>query len=210
MRLRWLARQFVRPRGPAGRWLIGPWLDRIGAGMNRLTLAELAPGPEDDVLEVGFGGGALLALLAASTRGRVIGVDPSAAMLARARRRFARQARVEILPGAAGAIPLAEASVDRACSVNNVYFWPDPKAAMVEIARVVRPGGRFSVAFEPAAELRKWPGHVFGFRLFEAEEVRALMAEAGFVRIRGAEGTGRKPDCFLCLTGERARSEAGT
>lgn len=56
----WLARQFARPSGLAGRWLIAPWLNRISRAMNRLVLAQLGVGPRDDVLEVGFGGGGLL------------------------------------------------------------------------------------------------------------------------------------------------------
>jgi SAM-dependent methyltransferase len=210
LRLRWLARQFSRPHGLAGRLLLGPWLDRIGAAMNRLTLEQLEAGPADDLLEIGFGGGGLLALLLGATRGRVIGVDVSAAMVNRARRRFAREPRLELHLGSVEAIPLPDASVDAACSVNNLYFWPDPGVGMRELARVVRPGGRLAVAFEPADELRKWPGHRFGFRLFEEDEVRALMEEAGFVAVGRAEGRGRKPERFLCLTGERARSEAAS
>jgi SAM-dependent methyltransferase len=208
--LRWLAAQFARPSGLAGRLLLGPWLDRIGASMNRLTLERLEVGPADDVLEIGFGGGGLLALLLEATGGRVIGVDVSAPMVDRARRRFARQPRVEIHLGSVEAIPLPDASVDKACSVNNLYFWPDPAAGMRELARVVRPGGRLAIAFEPPEELRKWPGHRFGFRLFEEADVRVLMEQAGFGAIRRAEGRGRKPDRFLCLTGERAGSEAAS
>ena len=208
LRLRWLARQCARPRGLAGRLLLGPWLDRIGAAMNRLTLEQLEVGPADEVVEIGFGGGGLLALLLEATRGRVIGVDVSAAMVKRARRRFAGEPRLALHLGSVEAIPLPDASVDAACSVNNLYFWPDPAAGMRELARVVRPGGRLAIAFEPADALRQWPGHRFGFRLFEEDEVRALMVDAGFVAVRRAEGRGRKPDFFLCLTGERARSEA--
>ena len=208
MILRWLARQFARPSGVAGRWLLGPWLDRISEEMNRVTLAQLAVGRHEAVLEVGFGGGGLLAMLTKATEGRVIGVDVSRAMLARARRRFRRVSQVAVYQASVEALPLEDASVDKACSVNNLYFWPDPAAGMAELARVVRPGGRLAVAFEPPEELRKWPGHRHGFRLFQEEEVRRLMEGAGFTDIHRAEGRGRKPDFFLCLTGERGTPEA--
>ena len=210
VRLRWVAGQFACPRGWAGRLFIGPWLDRIGAGMNRLTFAQLEVQPGDTVLEVGFGGGGLLAMILDATQGEVAGVDLSEAMVARARRRFAKVPRLRLLPGSVDALPLADASVDKACSVNNIYFWPDPEAAMAELARVIRPGGRLAIAFEPPAELRKWPGHRFGFRLFEEAEVRSLMIGAGFANVARAEGRGRMPDHFLCLTGERVSSEAAT
>ncbi len=205
---RWLAGQFTRPVGLAGRLFLGAWLDRISREMNRLALAEMAPGPEDDVLEIGFGGGALLAMILTATRGQVVGVDISRAMAARARRRFRGEYRLQLIEASVEALPLETASVDKACSVNNIYFWPDPAAGMSELARVIRPGGTLTIAFEPPEELRKWPGHRFGFRLFEETEVAAMMARAGFRRIRRTEGRGRRPDRFLALTGERAPAEA--
>ena len=209
-RLRWLAGQFARPRGWAGRLFIAPWLDRIGAGMNRLTFEQLEVQRDDRVLEVGFGGGGLLAMVLSATKGEVVGVDLSEAIVARARRRFAKIPRLRLHPGSVDALPLPDTSVDKACSVNNIYFWPDPRAAMAELARVLRPGGRLAIAFEPPEELRKWPGHRFGFRLFDEAEVRGLMLEAGFANIGRSEGRGRMPDNFLCLTGERGAAEAAS
>ncbi len=205
---RWLARQFARPSGDAAHLFIAPWLDRISAAMNRLTLDRLELRGDEHVLEVGFGGGGLLAMLIKATDGRLVGVDVSEAMVTRARRRFRRFTRVVLYEASVEKLPLEDASVDRACSVNNLYFWPDPKAGMRELARVIRPGGRLAIAFEPPEELRKWPGHRHGFRLFEEAEVAGLMEAAGFTSIRRAEGRGRKPDRFLCLTGERGAPQA--
>ena len=176
--------------------------------MNRLTLEQLDIQADDDVLEVGFGGGALLAAMLEATRGSVTGVDLSEEMVRRARRRFRGEARLALHRAPVDALPLGDEAVDKACSVNNLYFWPDPAAALRELARVVRPGGRLAICFEPPEELRKWPGHLYGFRLFEEGEVRDLMTAAGFTRLRCAEGRGRMPDYFLCLTGERGAPEA--
>jgi arsenite methyltransferase len=204
-RLEYLARQFACPSGWVGRWLIGPWLDRVSRSMNRLVLEELQVRPQDRVLEVGFGGGALLrSTLKRSSH--VAGVEKSGAMVARARRRFAREAnegRLALHAASAEALPLADASVDKACSVNTIYFWSDPEVVMAEFARVVRPGGRLIVCFEPPEELRKWPGHEFGFRLWRGDEVARLMRNAGFGHITASWGAGRKPDHFLCLHGLR-------
>ena len=176
--------------------------------MNRLALEQLRIGPDDEALEVGFGGGALLRDLLTATSGPVTGIDVSAAMVARARRRFRGIERLRLVRASVESLPLERSSIDKAASVNNIYFWPDPPAAMAQLARVVRPGGALAICFEPPEELRKWPGHRYGFRLLEEGEVRSLLGRAGFVAIRRSEGRGRKPDRFICLTAERGPAEA--
>jgi ubiquinone/menaquinone biosynthesis C-methylase UbiE len=179
--------------------------------MNALALACLGLEREDWVLEVGFGGGGLLRSLLLATRGEVFGADVSDVLIARARDRFARdvrRGRLHLYRASVESLPLPPATVTRAVSVNSLYFWPDPAAGLAELARVVKPGGRVAIVFEPAAELRKWPGHRFGFRLFEAAEVKALMEAAGFTDIVERWGTGRKPARFCCLSGERVDANA--
>ncbi|HEY0130238.1 MAG TPA: class I SAM-dependent methyltransferase [Allosphingosinicella sp.] len=179
--------------------------------MNALALDCLRLERQDWVLEVGFGGGGLLRSLLLGTRGEVFGADLSDALIARARDRFARdvrRGRLHLLKASVESLPLPPETVTRAVSVNSLYFWPDPAAAMAELARVMKPGGRLAIVFEPAAELRKWPGHRFGFRLFEVAEVKALMESAGFAEIAEQWGTGRKPARFCCLSGERVDANA--
>lgn len=174
--------------------------------MNALALACLKLERDDWVLEVGFGGGGLLRSLLLGTRGEVFGADLSGMLIARARIRFARdvrRGRLHLYSASVESLPLPPATVSKAVSVNSLYFWADPAAALAELARVIKPGGRLALAFEPAAEMRKWPGHRFGFRLFEVAEVKALMEAAGFGHIEESWGSGRKPARFCCLSGER-------
>ena len=174
--------------------------------MNALALSCLRLERDDWVLEVGFGGGGLLRALLLGTRGEVFGADISETAIARACNRFARdvrRGRLHLYRASAESLPLPPATVTKAVSVNSLYFWPDPEAALAELARVVKPGGRLVLVFEPADELRKWPGHRFGFRLFETAEVKRLMEQAGFGPVDECWGTGRRPARFCCLSGER-------
>jgi ubiquinone/menaquinone biosynthesis C-methylase UbiE len=198
---RFLARQFARPSGLLGRLWVAPWLDRISRAMNALALDQLAIEPGDHVFEIGFGGGALLRDILAATDAEVYAADISAVAVSRARRRFRRHLhRLRLFDASAEQIPLADAAVDKAVSVNSLYFWPDLDAALRELARVIRPGGVVILCFEPPEELRKWPGHVHGFRAYSVDDLVAHAGRAGFDSISLVAGTGRKPDVFLCLS----------
>ena len=75
----------------------------------------------------------------------VVAFDLSAGMLARAAElNGSTGVAVPLLQADAGAIPLADASVDLACSAfGGLPFVADAQAVLAEIARVLRPGGRF-------------------------------------------------------------------
>jgi arsenite methyltransferase len=123
---RFLAGQFARPSGWVGRRLIAPWLDRISARMNRLVLDSLDLRAGDEVLEIGFGGGSLLAILLERGQGRVVGVDLSAEMVARARRRFKDQERLRLIHASVDALPLPSASVEKPAASTTSISGPTP------------------------------------------------------------------------------------
>jgi SAM-dependent methyltransferase len=93
-----------------------------------------------DVLEVGCGAGQCTAWLRAQGA-RAIGLDQSASMLRRARDRSG------LVLGDARALPFPDATFDLACSAfGAVPFVADPERIMAEVARVLRPGGRWVFA----------------------------------------------------------------
>jgi ubiquinone/menaquinone biosynthesis C-methylase UbiE len=90
----YLAAQLRRPSGLFGRHVLPRVLNRGNAPMNALTAELLDLVDDDHVLEVGFGGGDLLArLVPVVTRGRIVGVDFSPAMMALCERRFSAPIR---------------------------------------------------------------------------------------------------------------------
>ncbi|WP_254543800.1 methyltransferase domain-containing protein [Halomarina pelagica] len=97
----------------------------------------------ETVLSLGPGPGFEPAELAAAVDVRsVIGVERSEAMLALAAERCASDDAVSLIAGEATALPLPDGTVDAALSVQ-VYGYVDAlDDALVELARVLRPGGR--------------------------------------------------------------------
>jgi len=114
------------------------------AGVSNVSLfADLPPGAV--VLDLGCGAGldSLIAARRIGPEGRVIGVDFSAAMLARARQsaKVMGYANVEFRHGDAENLPLEDASVDVAL-VNGIFnLNPAREAIFAQLARVLRPGG---------------------------------------------------------------------
>ncbi len=173
---RFLATQFARPQGAAGRFLVAPLLDWIGAPMMNVAFRALEPRAGERILDLGVGGGALSRALARAGV-RVTGVDPSDVVLAQARRRIGDAGA--FLMGRGEAIPLPDGAIDKAASVNALYFWPALEPVTAELARVLRPGGRLVLGYQTAESVRAWPGHVHGLKAWEERDIRAALEASG-------------------------------
>lgn len=154
--------------------------------------ADLQPG--QTVLDLGSGAGndAFVARGAVGETGRVIGVDMTPDMLARARANAAARGfeNVEFRLGEIEHLPVTSATVDRILSNCVLNLVPDKDAAHREMFRVLKPGGRFSVsdiALEGAVspEIRQaaalYVGCISG-AVTRAEMTRSLEA-AGFAEV---------------------------
>jgi ubiquinone/menaquinone biosynthesis C-methylase UbiE len=183
-------RHFAHPHGFLGR-LAGRVMALENRALNRWTLELLELRPDDVVLEVGFGPGiALQGVSARLTSGRAAGVDPSLAMWRQARRRNRRavhHGRVELRRGIAEALPWPPETFSRAFSVNSFHEWVEPLCGLMEIHRVLCPGGLL-VLTTRARWLRP------SGRLAELGELyRGTLADAGFgsVTLHQPAGTSR-------------------
>jgi ubiquinone/menaquinone biosynthesis C-methylase UbiE len=109
-----------------------------------LVHAALAAEKGERVLDIGCGPGFYVAeiLDVVGPAGFVAGVDPSADMLAVAARRVQDHPNVAFHQGDAVALPVPDTSFDRALSVQVLEYVEDVPAALAEMRRVLRPGGR--------------------------------------------------------------------
>jgi ubiquinone/menaquinone biosynthesis C-methylase UbiE len=162
----------------AGQW------DKVraelfGADSHLRALAGLLD-PEWQVGDLGCGTGELAAVLAPFVS-RVIAVDASVEMLEAARARLRDVPGVELREGALERLPVDDGSLDAACMVLVLHHLPDPRRALAEAARVLKPAGRLLlVDMLPHAheEYRQTMGHVW--LGFESGQVRRWLADAGF------------------------------
>lgn len=189
----WLIAQLGRPEGLTGR-LVSRAMERANHAMALHAVGSLDLEPGHRVLDLGFGGGVAIALMLAHEPAcRVVGVDPSETMVARARARFARavgDGSLALHRGTAEELPLADASVDATLSNNTVYFWRDLERGLAELHRVLRPGGRLVLGINPPEHLTRAGFAQRGLRVLEPEALVSAVARAGFVDARSR----RMPD----------------
>lgn len=115
-------------------------------------IAQLAP-QGAAVLDVGTGPGVLLVELAALRPDlRLTGVDLSADMISSAQRNLRQVAdRATAQVANVTSLPFADDSFDLVVSSLSLHHWDEPEAAVPELARVLRPGGRVHIYDFPFA-----------------------------------------------------------
>ncbi len=175
-------------RRPSG-WL-GRTLYRHATGHQagfRIALDAMPITPQDNVLDVGCGGGAFLShVLATGAKGT--GVDHSADMLATTRQTHAdaiAAGRMHVLEGDAAHLPLPDAQFTRIFCLNAFFFFPDPATAIREMARVARPGATVAILTTPP-EMESMARLVFGpvarrMRFDSAQDLTGWATQAGLV-----------------------------
>ena len=112
----------------------------LGCG-NPVAIASLKNG--ETVLDLGSGAGfdAFLAAKKVGKRGRVIGVDMTPEMIARARELSGEYPDLSFKQALFDSLPVEDAIVDRVFSMEALYYALDPGAVIDEIFRVMKPGG---------------------------------------------------------------------
>jgi SAM-dependent methyltransferase len=176
--------------------------DAMAAGINEPLLTAAAIGARDRVLDVGCGAGFLTRLAARRAHeGRVVGVDISAPMLARARTVAAEEGLTNLIfeQGDAQVYPFPTAGFDLAISRGGVMFFNDHVTAFANIARALRPGGRLvfagpqpggpdtehARAFAPLTPFMRGPSPAARGMgsLTDPARIGSVLADAGFTGI---------------------------
>ena len=136
--------------GYAPEWLEGipeSSIEAFAGTGNPFSLGEIVPG--ENVVDVGSGAGidSLIAAKMAGPSGRVVGVDMTAEMRARARAAAeeANLTNVEFLDGYAETLLVPDGWADVVNSNGVLNLVPDKPAALSEMYRVLKPGGRLQI-----------------------------------------------------------------
>ncbi len=193
--------------------LFGPWATRLVQAAD--------PQPGERMLDVACGTGIVARTVAplVGEQGEVVGIDINPNMLEVARSTD-RDAGLEIQwrEGAAEALPFPDSEFDLVVCQFALMFFEDRNAALAEMYRVLKPGGRVALATWQGLDRHPFYrsldevirrklgmsgiGDIFG--LGDTDELRALMERAGFrnVHIEQASMPARFPEPDQFLAGE--------
>ncbi|WP_051082957.1 class I SAM-dependent methyltransferase [Kiloniella laminariae] len=150
--------QIAESHTPGAPWnddLVHWYVDNYGEHPINALAVELAVefaglNGSETLLDLGCGSGSAVRSAVSTNRAnRVIGIDPSPAMIRIAREKTAKQSQdasptstSEFLLGGAEHIPLPDNSVDVVIAVNSFHHWPNPGKGLAEVARVLKHSGR--------------------------------------------------------------------
>lgn len=192
---------FACPDGWVGA-AVGYLMAYKNEALNRFAIEQLCLASEDTVLEIGFGHGKAIELMAVQiSRGLVAGIDHSMTMVTQAAKRneaAIKAGRVELQQGNVSNIPYEYARFSKVVAINNYQFWPNPELDLTEIQRVMQPGGKLVLG------LRLHSDHLLamipGFKDEEVQEIAGLVRWVGFQNVRVERP---KQDAIACVIAER-------
>jgi ubiquinone/menaquinone biosynthesis C-methylase UbiE/DNA-binding transcriptional ArsR family regulator len=190
----------------AGQW------DRLRDELfgDRFHLAAMAAFADRDwtVGDLGCGTGQVSAAIAPFVS-RVIAVDASPAMLQAAKKRLHRVDNVELRRGDLEALPIDDARLDAATLMLVLHHVAQPKRALGEVARVLKPGGRLVIVDmlpHDREAYKQQMGHVW--LGFSEEHVRQIVGATGFDEVTvvplAPDAKAKGPGLFVATAQRRA------
>jgi ubiquinone/menaquinone biosynthesis C-methylase UbiE len=196
------AQRYSRQLGLASRFVYAPFARKIMA-----CLSSADPSPT--IVDLGCGPGLLgVELAKLRPQARIIGVDPSDEMLriAKANASKVGLTNYEAKQGNAEEIPLESDAIDLVVSQSSLHEWEDPHRGLVEIHRVLRPGGSLILKDYNLSWLAPWKRkllrsfHSLDMFKFGFDDAASMAREAGFEEI---EAGGNGLQYFLRATKRR-------
>ena len=137
--------QAMRPHGFVGR-IFGIVMEWLSAPDYRWVVAQIRPVKAKVYLEIGFGTGKLMALVAQKLRPqRLVGIDPAQLMVSTAQKKLKRRQRklaVELHHGDDTLLATLAGPFDAVVAVHSFQFWSDPVTTLARIHALLSPKGR--------------------------------------------------------------------
>jgi ubiquinone/menaquinone biosynthesis C-methylase UbiE len=194
-----LTSQFACPTGLLGG-IVGRLMAVKNARMNEFAVEMLDVQPDDQALEVGFGHGRTIRMIAERAKaGFVAGVDLSDVMVRQAAKNnldLIVAGRAEVCQGSVADLPYECGRFTKVLAVNNYQFWPNAELNLGETRRVMREGGQLVICLRMHSTKRF--ALAPGFTEDEVADIARLVRWVGFRDIRIVKReVGREASCVI-------------
>ncbi len=158
----------------------------------------------EDVLDIGCGGGQNIANFLKRTNGKVHGIDYSPASVAKSlkkNKKAVTEKRSEIVQANVSAIPFENKTFDLVTAFETIYFWENIINDFKEVKRVLKPNGKFVVCNESSKMEgnERWT-NILDMNIYTAEEIVDTMQQAGFADIKSYK---KKNTQQICVIGKK-------
>jgi len=198
----YIAKQFSKPTGFFGN--ISTFLMN---NMNKVQYDSVINNinciAQDRILDIGFGNGYLINLLAKKNKSDFYGIEISEDMINVASKRNSRYIennKMHLLSGSADNMPFKEDFFDKIYTVNTIYFWPDLDKGLQEVKRVLKKDGIFINAIYSKEWLNKLKYTEYGFSKYTPDEFKQAINRNGLEVIKVIE---TKKDTSYCIISKK-------
>lgn len=178
-----LAQQLRKPTGDMGK-KVGENMNTSNALMNTFTLKELNAQSDESILEIGMGNGLFIKDIVANDESiTYYGCDYSELMIEEAtklNKPYIETGQVKFFNTSADQLPFQAHSIDKAFTINTIYFWSNPSVELTEIHRVLKPGGQFFLTVRSKSTMENIPVTQFGFKIYDQNLLTDLLQTTGF------------------------------
>jgi SAM-dependent methyltransferase len=172
-------------------------------GISHLNVCE-----DDDILDIGCGGGVNVKRFASMTKGKVYGIDYSELSVKESKKYNQEEienGQVKILQGDVSNLPFDDESFDIVSGFETIYFWPDLLNNFKEIYRVLKKDGAIFICNEEKKDehLEERMGdrmRLLDMTILSEDELGEMLADAGFKDVITFTTT-KKP--YLCAVGRK-------
>ncbi|MGB5847757.1 MAG: methyltransferase domain-containing protein [Ignavibacteriaceae bacterium] len=177
--------------------------DKGNEDLNSFVYELMSVQPDDQILEIGYGTGKLIdKMVQQINSGCIVGVDFSDTMISIAKKKNRKnvdKGKVKLLGGNFDEMKFENEYFTKVCSVNTLYFWPNPEHTARKITNILKPKGKLVLAFEDIEQLEQRNLSSDIFHLYSKDAVQDLLIAAGFSSDIRVESKKRGDSVLHCV-----------
>ncbi|AMD17803.1 hypothetical protein TL18_07090 [Methanobrevibacter sp. YE315] len=161
---------------------------------------------DDEILDIGCGGGVNIEKFLKLTSKNVDGLDYSEVSVGESIKRnksAVESGRCKVIQADVSDMPIEDESYDLVSAFETIYFWPEIGETFKEVYRIIRPGGQFLIGQgtdgnHPDDE--KWLATVEGMSVYTAPELEKYLLDAGF---KSVESNVKENDYIMAVIAQK-------